>query len=271
MHYQPLIKQSLANQIVKTRFTISPFITKTVTTAIVATLALGGMSSVQAKVLFSDTSVSLLYGEDYELATDGELTTLTLEHASTHTWGGVFFFVDRLQGASDAQGTRAKDIYGELSPKFKISDYSNGLIKQVNLTGTYEFGSNTNGFEQDNYLVGIGADLNIPIDGMKYASASLYHAFNDDTYSDAGDQQITLTYGWEKNNVVIDGYVDYSFNNDDKEDQLHINPQIKYNLQEVLGIDNRIEVGVEYSYWRNKFGVDGVNQSVPSALVKVHF
>jgi len=70
---------------------------------------------------------------------------------------------------------------------------------------------------------------------------------------------------------VIDGYVDYSFNNDDKANQLHINPQVKYNLQEVLGIDNRIEVGMEYSYWQNKFGRDGVDQSVPSALVKVHF
>lgn len=247
------------------------FVVKPLSIAIATTLVLSVTNSAQAKTLFSDTSISLLYGSDYELAEDGELTTLTLEHASTHTWGGVFFFVDRLQGASDANNSRAKDIYGELSPKFKISDYSNSFIKQVNLASTYEFGSNTNGFEQDNFLVGIGADLNIPIDGMKYASATLYHAFNDDKFSDADDQQITLTYGWEKNNFVIDGYVDYSFNNDDLEDQLHINPQIKYNLQDVLGIDNRIEVGVEYSYWRNKFGLDGVNQSVPSALVKLHF
>ena len=113
--------------------------------------------------------------------------------------------------------------------------------------------------------------MNVPIPGMKYASASIYHAFNDDTFSDADDQQITLTYGWEKNNFVIDGYVDYSFNNDDKADQLHINPQIKYNLQEVLGIDNRLEVGMEYSYWNNKYGRDGVDQNAASALVKYHF
>ncbi|MGB2140625.1 MAG: DUF5020 domain-containing protein, partial [Psychrobacter sp.] len=86
----------------------------------------------------------------------------------------------------------------------------------------------------------------MPIEGMKYASASLYHVFNNNSGpNDADDQQITLTYGWEKNNFVVDGYIDYSFNNDDLEDQLHINPQIKYNLQEALGIDNRIEVGLE--------------------------
>ncbi|MFK3868953.1 DUF5020 family protein [Psychrobacter faecalis] len=250
----------------------NPSIIKPLTIVAATIISLGVMTGAQAKTLFSDTSISLLYGNDYELAKDGELTTVTLEHASTHTWGGVFFFVDRLQGASDNEKSRAKDIYGELAPKFKVATFDEGLIKQVNFATQYEFGSNTNGFSQDNYLVGVGVDLNVPIDGMKYASASLYHAFNNNSgANDGDDQQITLTYGWEKNNFVVDGYVDYSFNNDDLEDQLHINPQIKYNLQEVLGIDNRIEVGVEYSYWRNKFGLDGVNQSVPSALVKFHF
>ncbi|MES1964303.1 DUF5020 family protein [Psychrobacter sp. AH5] len=256
----------------KTSVNIKRSIAKPIATALVATLSLAAISNAQAKVLFSDTSVSLLYGEDYELAKDGELTTLTLEHASTHTWGGVFFFVDRLQGASDNEKSRAKDIYGELAPKFKVATFDDSFIKQVNFATQYEFGSNSSGFSQDNYMIGVGADLDVPIPGMKYASASLYHVFNNNSGpNDADDQQITLTYGWEKNNFVVDGYIDYSFNNDDLEDQLHINPQIKYNLQEALGIDNRIEVGIEYSYWRNKFGLDGVNQSVPSALLKVHF
>lgn len=244
-----------------------PLIAKPLTCALVAIAALGAMSSSQAKVLFSDTSISALYGTDYELVPQETLTTMTLEHASSHTWGGVFFFVDRHQGKEDAGGKEFKETYGELAPKLKLATYDNSFIKQVNLAGQYEFGSNSKGFSQDNYLVGIGADLNVPIPGMKYASASIYHAFNENTDD---DQQITLTYGWEKNNFVVDGYVDYSFNNDDAKDQLHINPQLKYNLQEVLGIDNRLEVGMEYSYWKNKFGSDKT-QNAASALVKFHF
>ena len=246
-------------------------IKKPLTCAIVAIAALGAMSNSQAKQLFGGTSISALYGTDYELVPEETLTTMTLEHASTHTWGGVFFFVDRHQGKEDASGKEFKETYGELAPKLKLATFDNSFIKQVNLAGQYEFGSNSSGFSQDNVLIGLGVDLNVPIPGMKYASASIYHAFNDDTFSDADDQQITLTYGWEKNNFVIDGYVDYSFNNDDKADQLHINPQIKYNLQEVLGIDNRLEVGMEYSYWNNKYGNDGVDQNAASALVKYHF
>ena len=245
-------------------------IAKPLTCALIAITALGTMSSANAKMLFGDTSITGLYGSDYELVPDETLKVMTLAHASTHTWGGVFFFVDRLQGEENAAGKDFRETYGELAPKYKLAKFDNSFIKQVNLAGQYEFGSNSNGFSQDNYLVGIGADLNIPIDGMKYASASVYHAFNNDTFSDADDQQITLTYGWEKNNFVIDGYVDYSFNNDDKKDSLRINPQIKYNLQETLGIDNRLEVGMEYSYWNNKFGTC-VDEHAPSALVKYHF
>lgn len=241
---------------------------KPLSIAAVTIATLGSMSSIHAKTFFTDTSVSVLYGSDYDLVEDGELTTVTLEHASAHDWGGVFFFVDRNQGADDIENNRFRETYGELSPTFKMATFNDSFIKQVNLAATYEFGSNSTGFDQDNYLVGIGADLNIPIPGTTYASATLYHAFNDNIDD---DQQITLTYGWERNNFVVDGFIDYSFNNDDIEDNIHINPQIKYNLQEVLGIDNRLEVGMEYSYWKNKYGVDGVNQSAPSALVKFHF
>lgn len=240
---------------------------KPLSVAAAAVMALGTMTGAHAKMLFTDTSISVLYGSDYELVAEETLITVTLEHASTHTWGGVFFFVDRHQGADDIENNRFRETYGELAPKLKLATYDNSFIKQVNLAGQYEFGSNSTGFSQDNYLVGVGADLNVPIPGMKYASASLYHVFNDNTDD---DQQITLTYGWEKNNFVVDGYIDYSFNNDDLKDSIQINPQIKYNLQDVLGIDNRLEVGMEYSYWKNKFGSD-LTQNAPSALVKFHF
>lgn len=251
--------------------TIKLSVIKPLTIAAFAVAALGAMTSANAKTLFSDTSITGLYGSNYELVPDETLKTMTLEHASTHTWGGVFFFVDRHQGKENDSGKKFRETYGELAPKLKIATFDDSFIKQVNLAGQYEFGSNSGGFSQDNYLVGLGVDLDVPIPGMKYASASLYHVFNNNSGpNDSDDQQITLTYGWEKNNFVVDGYVDYSFNNDDLKDQLHINPQIKYNLQKVLGIDNRLEVGMEYSYWKNKYGTDET-QNAPSALVKYHF
>jgi len=39
----------------------------------------------------------------------------------------------------------------------------------------------------------------------------------------------------------------------------------------MLGIDNRLEVGVEYDYWKNKFDINDVDQNAVAALIKYHF
>lgn len=222
-----------------------------------------------AKTLFSDNSISILHGEDYELVPEKTLTTMTLEHVSGHTWGGLFFFVDRHIGKTE-NSKKFHETYGELSPKFTLfKPADGGFIKAVNLAGTYEHGSNSNGFSQDNALVGLGVDLNIP--GMKYASISAYRAFNHNTFNSNDDNQITLTYGWTNNNVTLDGYVDYSFDNEGSEDQLHINPQLKYNIGSLFGTSNKIDAGIEYSYWQNKFGVKDKDQNAVSGIIKAHF
>ncbi|WP_352338393.1 DUF5020 domain-containing protein [Psychrobacter sp. 16-MNA-CIBAN-0192] len=263
-----------------TQLSQSTFI-KPLAAVAVAIIALGTVSTAaQAKTLFKDTSITALHGTNFKMVPNNEnssLSTVTLEHASTHDWGGIFMFVDRHQGddydLTDGQGNvigskEYKETFGKISPKFKVATFKDSLVKQVNLAGVYEFSSNSKGFGQDNYWAGVGVDLNLPVPGMKYASATLYHAFNE---TKPDDQKITLTSAWERDNLLIDGYVDFSFNNDDIENNIHFNPQIKYNIQPMLGIDNRLEVGVEYDYWKNKFGIDGVNQNAVAALVKYHF
>lgn len=95
---QKLFSQKLSNQ--------KPSVLKSLSMVAVAIAAFGSMSNLQAETYFTDTSVSVLYGSDYGLVEDGELTTATLEHASAHDWGGVFFFVDRNQGANDIENNR---------------------------------------------------------------------------------------------------------------------------------------------------------------------
>lgn len=226
-----------------------------------------------AKTIWSDNSLSILYGEEYELVPDREnentLTTFTFEHASGHSWGGLFYFIDRHIGEDDASGKQFNETYGEFSPKLALYKPKSGFIKSINAASTFEHGSNSGGFSQNNILLGLGADFAIP--GMKYASLTFYHAKNSNTFNSEDDQQLTLTYGWSKKNVTLDGYVDYSFNNDVSEDQLHINPQLKYNVGSLFNTSKKIDAGVEYSYWKNKFGAKDKNQSAASAIVKFHF
>jgi len=214
-------------------------------------------SAAQAEQYWSDTSISILEGSSYSNAFTGEdqdYTTMTLEHVSGHSWGGLFMFVDRQVGD-------ITETYSEVSPKVSIAKFD-GFVSGINAAMTYESGSSQ--FANfDNYLYGIGLDLSIP--GMNFASATFLRAFNDGE----DDNQITLTYGASSGNFNVDGYVDYSFDNAEGEDQLMINPQITYNVGPLLGISNKIKLGVEYFYWQNKIG-QTEDQNAVSLLLKAH-
>ena len=90
--------------------------------------------SAQAEQFWADNSVSVLYGSDYEFNKDEDTTTLTLEHVSGHSWGDLFYFVDRHNGAN------YKETYGEFSPNFTLTKME-GMVSSVKLAYTYEFGS----------------------------------------------------------------------------------------------------------------------------------
>jgi len=223
-------------------------------------------AGVSAEQFWSDNSVSVLYGSDYKVdgvfAGDLEgdtfaLTTYTLEHVSGHNWGGLFYFVDRHKGEDGFTST-----YQEFSPKVTLTTIENSVVKNVNAAFTLE--SSSTGF--DNYLYGVGVDLNIP--GMNFASATVYYADNDNIDD---DYQLTLTYGWSQGNFNIDGYIDYSTKTDDSEANLHFNPQITYDLAPMIGnAFGKVKVGIEYSYWGNKYGIKDADQNAISALLKVH-
>lgn len=239
-------------------------------------LALAGASllsvSAQAEQFWADTSISLLYGSDYEFLEDEDLTTVTLEHVSGHSWGGLFFFVDRHAGAGFTE------TYGEVSPTFTLAKMD-GMVSAVNLAYTYEFDNLQTGdvdgsqFHQgfDNHLIGAGVDLKVS--GMDFLSVNFYRAFNDKIASgeDSDDNQITVAYGAHFGDITVDGFMDYAFGNENDaiEDSMNFTPQITYNLAPSLGMKNKLKVGVEYSYWTNQFGGDN-DQNAISLLLKAH-
>lgn len=220
--------------------------------------------SAQAEQFWADNSVSVLYGSDYELSDSGDVTTLTLEHVSGHSWGGLFYFVDRLRDGD------MSETYAEFSPTFTLAKMD-GPVTSINAAFTYEFSTADNSQNQDNFLFGLGADLKVP--GLDYAGATFYVAENDQKFGGSNtDYQLTLVYGYSNGNLTVDGFMDYSFNNDNDSlaDSMNFTPQITYNVGPMLGLKNKVKLGVEYTYWTNKFNVDGVDQNSVSLLLKAH-
>lgn len=228
-----------------------------------------------AEKFFSDSSISILYSEDYEAFGPQQRsdTYFTFENATGHNWGSTFFFVDRNQG--HGKDSDSDDLYGEFAPNISLgwltgNDLSYGLIKDVTLSGQYEMGGGT---DVNNFMYGLGLDWNIP--GLQFFGTRAYYVNNSETDN---DYQLTVVWGapmeFGPNRILFDGYIDWSSAADDHKSDFHFNPQLKLDIGNYFGSPRVLYAGIEYSYWNNKYGLgDDVmdTESAVSALVKFHF
>jgi nucleoside-specific outer membrane channel protein Tsx len=226
---------------------------KTISAAII----LCAMSSVScvAETLWSDSSASLLRGSNYEVG-DNKRTVFTFEHAAGYNWGDSFLFVDRLHSANGD-----KETYSEISPRFQLSNYKNQVFENIYIATTAEIGT---GFTH--YLVGLGTKLNIP--NFNYFNLNIYHRNNDSTKN---NQQVTASWAVPIGPLTYDGFIDYVIASGDGHSSMNFTSQLKYNIAEHMNLKTKLFVGVEYAYWVNKFGIDGVDEKNLNLLIKYHF
>ena len=271
-----------------------------------------------AKVIWQDFSLSLLAGSDYDKQKlpNGNQTqsshrnVVTLEHASGHTWGGTFLFVDRLMSRDSDYANDA--MYGEFSINPTMSK-PGGFVKQVFAASQWEFGSGDNGKSIDfnasdgnsfnNFLLGVGMNLAVP--KASFFNVVFYRRFNDNQTLDtclpttfpppacsAGrtrddNEQITITWRFDLagGKVRFDGFLDavtaYDIIHKDptvdggktrSKSGFNFTPQLKYDIGRVLGMaPKKLWGGVEYVYWENKFGVSRWDERNLNLLLKWHF
>jgi nucleoside-specific outer membrane channel protein Tsx len=191
---------------------------------------------------------------------DKDREVVTFEYANGTTWGNTFMFFERIKSSNGDIET-----YGEFSPRIKIWSDSDNFIKSVYFAPSVEFGL------ENNYLVGIGLDLDI-----KFFDYFQLNAFLRNNYSGDRSEQITLVWGVPLGALYYDGFIDYATGientaNGDTKTQMNFTSQLKYNLASILDLDTKLYVGIEYTYWINKFGINGVDENNVNLLVKYHF
>lgn len=232
-------------------------------------------SAATAETFFYDNSVTALYGESYEVG-DSDRAVVTFEHYSANSWGDIFVFADRLINQNDEeQNTFApndgSETYIEVAPRFKVSDFDAGFVKNVYVATTWEMSE-----AEDNLLIGFGTDFNIP--GFQNLSINAYHRFNDN-----GDDNYQTTAVWgvpfsvAGQNFMFDGFWDWATaTTANTEASSNFTYQLKWDAAQVFGAKNKVYVGIEHAIWDNKFGLKHTSgfdtkENVVSALVKVHF
>lgn len=227
---------------------------------ILAGLALAAAAtSVNAKTIWSDYSVTYLNGSNYQVG-DSDREVVTIEYASGTTWGDHFMFVDRLNSSDGSLET-----YGEFSPRIKIKELD-GFIKNFYFAPSVEFAEHAT-----NYLIGLGTDLAIP--HFDFFQLNAYVRKNDDG---SNSFQTTLAWSVPIGPLSYTGFLDHATGYDADAGfkvgtQTNLTSQLKYDIAPHIGYDNKFYLGVEYVHWNNKFGIDGVNERNVNLLAKVHF
>ncbi len=233
---------------------------KTVLLLVIVLLGTGPAGAAQ----WSSTSVSILHGSGYELASREEATILTLDHASGWKFGDNFFFFDVFEPfANDTH------IYGEWHPRLSFGKMTNrnagfGFVKDILIATELNVGE-----EWRAYLYGLGLDLDIP----HFSFFALNFFIRDDmTRADSSTFQISpswnLPFTLGTARLEFRGFLDYAGAEGGGKANLLTQPQLLLDVGNFSGKPGNVLVGIEYQYWWNKYGVDGVEESVVQFMGK---
>lgn len=214
-------------------------------------------------------NAQMLYGAGFELERE-KAETLTLEWINGWAYGDNFAFMDIRPLRGDSS------FYGEWSPRLSFSktngkDFSAGPVGDVLLSGTLEKGE---GFT--NYLIGGGADLDVP--GFNFVQTHGYLRENPDLSGTTWQVTVVWNATFETGPAhwMFNGYFDWAGSEGkqgtsayEKQNFL-MQPQLLLDAGRLAGRKERVYVGIEWWYWHNKFGIPGVEESVVQAMMRIN-
>jgi len=229
---------------------------------------------------------------DFQLLNNDDVDVVTLEYGGKYAWGDSFIFFDRLHASADIHSLRKEKNYLEASARLSIPYLFNQptiasstrdkstlakYVKDYFVAGTVEYSYlkiDTNkpySTTITNSLLGVG--IAWQSDFFSYLNSNFYYANNEKQES---DYQLTLTFA--KSFTIAElafktnGYIDWSSAASDHKASFHFSPQVLLDLGKVFNQPKLVFVGVEYSYWRNKYGLSNVDdEHTVSAMVKLSF
>lgn len=241
----------------------------------------------------SAVSISVLKGDNFrnDQGYRSTRTTLTIENFSVWDYGTVFFYYDITEPTGRDQGPKyySNQFFGGIAPTLSLSkvtgkDWSWGILRDVQLRYEIENGSATGGANFQNYFYGLQYDLAVP--GFDFFSVNTVLRDNPRVHG-VGFQlgmfwQMTQEWG-SRQRLKFTGFLatspwDGNNNNksfaplDSKGRFLTTQPQLLYDLGYLLhGKKDRLETGLEYGYFLNRFQFHRKDEKVLQAMVKFSF
>ena len=250
---------------------------------------------------WSDTSISWRYGtsfaEPYE-GNDISKNIFALTHASGYKYGTNFFNVDMLlSNSKDPSNAHSTDgaqeayvVYRNTLDLGKITgkDYKFGVVKDIGITGGFDWNTKTDaGYNSKKRMLVLGPTLMFDVPGFLNVSLLVLWESNApcNTYTNTCVSRYSykthpmLTAAWAipmgDSAFSFEGFANFiaakgrnEFGGQTKP-ETNIDARIMADVGKLMGgPKGTFKLGVEYQYWKNKFGVDASGSAGSGAFAK---
>lgn len=269
---------------------------RVVATGTVAALAFAtGMQQATAAD-WSDNSIGYRYGTRFAEPFNGkdiDKHIVNFTHASGGKYGSDFFNVDILE--SDSNDSNAQEAYALYRHTFDLgaitgSSMKFGPVRGVGITAGFDWNTkNDTGYGSKKHMLVAGPTLMIDVPGFLNVSllalwesnkpAAIKSRYSYDTHA-----MLNAVWGIPVGGTGLsfEGYANFITAKGKDEfggatsPETNIDMQIMYDLSRSIGMKpNSVKVGLEYQYWRNKFGnqhkFPGTTAKTPMVRAEYHF
>ncbi|MCW5299458.1 outer envelope protein [Herbaspirillum lusitanum] len=268
------------------------------TTAALAVSAMGSMSANAAE--WADNSIGIRYGTQFAEpfnSQDIAKKIVNFTHASGYKYGTNYLNVDLLMSDSkDAESQEAYIVYRHTLDIGKVAgkDLSFGPARGFGLTAGFDWNTkNDPGYSSRKRMIVAGPTVMLDVPGFLNISLLALWESNQplnngvrmsSRYSYDTHPMLNAAWGipFGTSGFAFEGYVNYIAAKGKNEfgggtaPELNFDGQIMYDVGMPMGMGkNTFRVGLEYQYWRNKFGnphnVPGSLAKTPMIRAEYHF
>jgi nucleoside-specific outer membrane channel protein Tsx len=259
---------------------------------------------------WTDTSLSYRYGTHFAEPYNSDhivKNIINLSSVSGYQYGKNFVSVDLLlSSAGDPSAAGASDGAHEVYVVYRHTldfgkifkrSYAFGPVRSVGFSGGFDYNSKTDaGYNSRKRMLVLGPTLMLDVPG--FLDLSLLALWESNAPYNSYTNQTTPRYGYQTHAMLnaawaipftlglplsFEGYANFITAKGSNEfgggtaPETNLDMQIMYDLSEAFGVPkNRFKIGVEYQYWKNKFGnperlVRGATARTPMVRAEYHF
>lgn len=227
---------------------------------------------------WSSTELQYLHGSGYRMpgnADDVSRSIFTVQHADGYALGRNFVFMDTLISEDGEPGQT--EVYGEAYTYLSLSKVSGlnlnyGIIKDLNVAAGVNLGENTDSTRSGPRIILYGAALDFNLPGFNLFTVDILRHDELEPIFQGSSWQITPV--WKLPFTLcglqwsLEGFADFiGAKRRGYVRQTLAQPQLRLDLGSVWHYPDHVYLGIEYQYWHNKFGIKGLDESLPQALL----